>query len=90
MKRLSSKISILNLAISSITVIIITSLFTFMIYKDNQNSLKSIEQTMRDNFDFNTRLQVETAVSVVDNVKLLSEKGLIDKKNEEAIAKTLL
>ncbi|HOR45481.1 MAG TPA: cache domain-containing protein, partial [Spirochaetota bacterium] len=90
MKRLSSKISLLNLAISTITILVITSLFTLMIYQDNQNSLKSIEKTMRDNFDFNTRLQVETAVSAVDNVKLLSEKGLIDKKNEEAIAKTLL
>jgi len=90
MKRLSSKISLLNLAISSITVIIITSLFTYMIYQDNQNSLKSIEKTMRDNFDFNTRLQVEAAVSVVDNIKLLSDKGLIDKKNEEVIAKTVL
>jgi len=72
MKRLSSKISILNLAISSLTVIIITSLFTYMIYQDNENNLKSIEKTMRDNFDFNTRLQVEAAVSVVDNIKLLS------------------
>jgi methyl-accepting chemotaxis protein len=90
MKRLSSKISILNLAISSLTVIIITSLFTYMIYQDNENNLKSIEKTMRDNFDFNTRLQVEAAVSVVDNIKLLSDKGLIDKKNEEVIAKNIL
>ncbi|HPY03620.1 MAG TPA: methyl-accepting chemotaxis protein [Spirochaetota bacterium] len=78
MKRLSSKISILNLAISSLTVIIITSLFTYMIYQDNENNLKSIEKTMRDNFDFNTRLQVEAAVSVVDNIKLLSLNAAIE------------
>ena len=72
MKRLSSKISLLNLAISTITILIITSLFTLMIYRDNQNSLNNIEKTMRDNFDFNIRLQVEAAVSVVDNIKLLS------------------
>ncbi len=72
MKRLSSKISILNLTISSLTIIITSSLFTYMIYRDNQNSLNNIEKTMRDNFDFNIRLQVEAAVSVVDNIKLLS------------------
>lgn len=72
MKRLSSKISLLNLAISTITILIITSLFTLMIYRNNQNSLNNIEKTMRDNFDFNIRLQVEAAVIVVDNIKLLS------------------
>ena len=49
-----------------------------MIYRDNENNLKSIEKTMRDNFDFNTRLQVEAAVSVVDNIKLLSLNAAIE------------
>jgi methyl-accepting chemotaxis protein len=90
MKSITRKIALLVTVCSSIACLITASFMIFQLYSSNREMLGKIDSIMRDNFDFNARLEVETALSSMRAVEKLAEKGIIKKSDSRTIAMGVL
>jgi methyl-accepting chemotaxis protein len=90
MKSITRKIALLVTVCSSIACLITASFMIFQFYSSNREMLGKIDSIMRENFDFNARLEVETALSSMHAVNTLVEKGIIRKSDSQTAAMGIL
>lgn len=84
MNSIRTKLIIIMLTIGVLSVFIVGSFFIFNIIQENEHTGTMYQNIMLEQFDRNIKTQVETAISVLDNVHKEQQKGLLT----EAQAKT--
>jgi len=75
MKRISAKIILLTVGSTLVFTVVLGSLFIFSFLSTVNRDLAELEKVMRADFDRNARWEVETAVSMLDALQKLRQKG---------------
>ncbi len=73
-KKIATKIVLLSVASLLVLGLTIGTAFTIIAYKNDTADLEQLDKTLRDNFDLNARLEVETARSAVETLHKELEK----------------
>lgn len=83
MKKLSHKIIVMSIAICLILGATLSTTSIISIITANNNYLSELDQTLRDQYDQKTKLQVETAISMLTKISDMEKKGRLT--HEEAL-----
>lgn len=75
MKKISSKIIVLSLFITLLTAVIIGTVSTYSTIRTNKSTLTALETTMRSDFDKAIKEQVQSVLTILDNLNKKYEKG---------------
>lgn len=75
MKKISTKIILMAVSIVVLTALIIGTFVIIQNYNTNKSMVTSLEKTMRDSFDSQSKYQVQNAISMLEGINKRIEKG---------------
>jgi len=90
MKTLTRKIVTLLVISGSSACVIVALMLGYRLYVTNNEMVAKVDSLMRQNFDINARLEVETAISTMETVEILVQKGIVKQENAREAAMSLL
>lgn len=86
MKKLKHKLILMTTSISLIMVIILSSVSVWSLHTSQKNNLVQLEKSLRDDFDYLIKTQVQSAISAIENVYTDYQKGLISFEEAKKMA----
>lgn len=90
MKKISHKIIFISILISFISTLTIGISSTVVMIRSNHRSIAEFDASLRNNFDKNARIEVESAVSILQNLYDQSQKGFISLEDAKKQGANLL
>ncbi|EJO5346808.1 cache domain-containing protein [Clostridium botulinum] len=90
MKKISTKIAVMAILISTITALCIGSLSIYQLFSTKDKVLENQRKTMLQSYDLSIKNEVETSISVLQGVNKRYEKGELKLDQAKKLAANLL
>lgn len=90
MKKITNKILLLSVSISLFIGLSLGITFNLLTKSKQKRDIVQLTSLLNDNFDRLIKYQVETAISLLENIQGLEDKGIIEEGESKIIAEHLL
>ena len=90
MKRIRDKLLLLSLTAPVVIVLVMSLIFLTSITNLQEMSTRVLDTKLREDFDLIARNEIDTAITMLESIQSLMEKGLYDENEARYLSENLL